>query len=214
MAGALLFGYDMSNFFHINYTNDYPVSGYWSTQGDFIRSNGIYVGAGFIISSDVLAITYDNQQVFSFAIPNQNNGYDLYFISLSAFHAVTSWAQSGTGIYNYNALTATSDVYLVKSVTLTTLNSAIPIFNSLEIAIADFKDSTVTRYPIYYSHSVGCTITGQADAPSGQDIVVTVNVQSGYQFKGASGVRIIDALGDNVPFIVNGNQFSFTMPQF
>lgn len=74
--------------------------------------------------------------------------------------------------------------------------------------------NSLTRHPIHYSHSAGCTITGPADAPSGQDVVVTVNVQSGYQFKGASGVRIVDALGDNVPFVVNGNQFSFTMPQF
>lgn len=89
----------------------------------------------------------------------------------------------------------------------------IPEFNSVNAAIQAIIDSVV-YHPIHYSTIGDCTITGPLDAPSGQDCVVTVNPAQGWTFRGASGVEIIDALGEPVPFVVNGNSFSFTMPQF
>lgn len=87
-----------------------------------------------------------------------------------------------------------------------------PNGNSLYEAFRDFNPD-LQYYPVNYYHNTGCTITGRADAAPGQDVVVTVNVSLGYTFRGASGVTITDSYGARVPFVVNGNQIAFTMPQ-
>lgn len=95
--------------------------------------------------------------------------------------------------------------------------SDLTVFDTVQDALNAANDGIwdeIVYHPIHYAHIGECTLTGPLDAPSGQDCVVTVNPASGWTFRGASGVKIVDALGEPVPFIVNGNSFSFTMPQF
>lgn len=174
-----------------------------------IMDGGLMVGYGAQSRMEYAAASTENVCV---GVVN-NTSFAACKTNATIWLGITSFGTVNTVIESI--LNHISDGIYYTQIFQPTTGEFISSYPSLSDFIQAVKNySPVIYHPIYYSHSVGCTITGQADAPSGQDVVVTVNVQSGYQFKGASGVRIVDALGDNVPFVVNGNQFSFTMPQF
>lgn len=145
--------------------------------------------------------------------------YSLYFVSDTA--GKIGYYKQGSGSVSSLALTRyneTAKVYVnVGGVAWNYYENwiaKIPVYESYTeglLAAAEFLGIT-TSYPINY-YRTGCTITGPLDAAPGQDCVITVNPNQGYTFKGSSGVRIVDSSGANVPFIVSGNQVSFTYPQ-
>ncbi len=82
--------------------------------------------------------------------------------------------------------------------------------NDIATALAQIWEPD--SYPINYTLA-NCTVSAPSTASPGSDVVIQITPSSGYIFKGSSGVDIRDSDGIRVPFIVNGNQVAFTMPQ-
>lgn len=92
----------------------------------------------------------------------------------------------------------------------TALYEIAPDLNTAKNAL--YTGEIQESYPIRYTAN-NCTLSAPSTASPGQDVVININPATGYSFRGASGVSIVDSYGDNVPFIINGNQIAFTMPQ-
>lgn len=184
-----------------------------------IYANGVKVNSYYLLGNPNFGDIY----LFNYKPPNasvkgvfisENSGMNIGFEYDDGYHTPPfynpsiyplSIAQeySGRTLYITESSTGSFNEIVISGNTIfTDLNDAFAAFIQIK-----------PYYPINYYHNAGCTITGRADAAPGQDVVVTVNVSSGYTFRGASGVTITDSYGARVPFIVNGNQVAFTMPQ-
>lgn len=153
-----------------------------------------------------------NNEAYAGLIPEGGNSYRAYFASFVSGTRIYQTYDSGS--VGSSTLTYAATQYRLYYDYFAGSGANATLYIGIYNNLNDFFSAIVNPYhPIYYFHSAGCTIAGQAEAQSGQDVVVTVDVQSGYKFRGASGVKIIDALQNPVPFIVSGNSFSFTMPQ-
>lgn len=93
------------------------------------------------------------------------------------------------------------------------LNAGISVFNTLTEAETAISRYVGVHYPIHYTAN-NCSLNGPISAPSGVDCVVSVTPNAGYSFHNNSVIVVDGATGENIPFVVNGNKFSFVMPQF
>lgn len=129
------------------------------------------------------------------------------YMALSNSSTVSTYSigNSYGNIYYYTSLISN----------VTGFNSELTVYNSLNDVLAAMDDGVwveTTSYPINYTLA-NCTVSAPSTASPGSDVVIEITPSSGYTFRGSSGVDIRDSDGTRVPFIVNGNQVAFTMPQ-
>lgn len=140
------------------------------------------------------------------------------YVSLSSFTVIDQWV-GGSSTYPVNIRVGVSD-NVGYSVTTNLIgiyddnvNYPFPIYDTKDMGLnAAYIWLRGGAYPINYT-ATGCTLQGATDAAPGQDVVISVTPSQGYAFRGSSGVDIRDNHGERIPFIVNGNQVAFTMPQ-
>ena len=175
---------------------------------------GTGVAEGPEADTTVLYFASTNQiKVAAYPFNSTRLGMAFYFETITQMKQW--WNYSNIITRNINSVIQNYDgyFYILESTNMLLNKCYYEPYNSKEDAINALANYS-PYHPIHYSTIGDCTITGPLDAPSGQDCVVTVNPAQGWIFRGASGVKIVDALNEPVPFIVNGNSFSFTMPQF
>lgn len=124
---------------------------------------------------------------------------------------------NSSAVSNYSIGNSYHNIYYFTSVIsdVTGFNSELTVYNNIDdvlIAMDDGQWDITSTYPINYTAN-NCTLSAPSTASPGQDVVININPATGYSFRGASGVTITDSYGDNVPYIVQGNQIAFTMPQ-
>ncbi len=123
--------------------------------------------------------------------------YQVYDVSNNVGNLTIDSLDGTTGLY-YGSFETADNRYTIY----------VPEYESLR----SFLDSYPHSYPINYTLA-NCTVSAPSTASPGSDVVIQITPSSGYIFRGSSGVDIRDSDGIRVPFIVNGNQVAFTMPQ-
>ena len=162
--------------------------------------------------SDIFVLLYKDDTAFGdtalYALTFAEFSYVVYGRNHNNFNAVAT-ANAYTTAFGDKVyyITDSNAMFTVDSSNLNVFNN----YEEVEEYLTDFTppDDDV---PINYT-TTGCTLSAPASAAPGQDVVITVNPAQGYTFRGSSGVDVRDNHGERIPFIINGNQVAFTMPQ-
>ncbi len=178
-----------------------------------LTANGTFVGTSMNNSYNRRCYIGVNVNECYYCYFGDNNAYkNTIILSVSQFqYGLLYERDSSVSVRNATSESGCYTSNYSLSIDNSGLISGINIYTTRAQAIAAFLEYA-SGYPINYTAN-NCTLSAPSTASPGQDVVININPATGYSFRGASGVSIVDSYGDNVPFILNGNQIAFTMPQ-